>query len=106
MRRQITECKQWRRGTGEWERYMKFKGCIPKRHAVVRTCTVRLWPHGQRARPAEYRPEDSLDQDVYGIEIEKCLERHVGENENGKQVKNGSVSCRMGRGGVRCASRE
>jgi hypothetical protein len=35
------------------------------------------WHH----RPV--RP-DSLNQDVYGIEIKERLERHVGENEDGK----------------------
>jgi hypothetical protein len=39
----------------------------------------------QQTQPdAKRRRPDSLDQDVYGIKIEKHLERHVGENDERK----------------------
>jgi hypothetical protein len=39
----------------------------------------------QQTQPhTKCRRLDLLDQDVYGIEIEKRLERHVGENDEGK----------------------
>jgi hypothetical protein len=39
----------------------------------------------QQTQPdSKHRRPDSLDQHVYSMQIEKCLEMHVGESDKGK----------------------
>jgi hypothetical protein len=50
----------------------------PDSETLRRISVQQIQPHTKRRRL------DSLDQDIYGIEIEKRPERHVGENDEGK----------------------